>query len=153
MGVFVFSFDHTSNMSGFLRGGIAVITGAGSGIGKGVAAMMAEQGARVAVCDLSLESAQNTVREIIDRKGQAIAVEMDVTSEEQVSEGFNKICQDYSSQRVDVLVANAGYQHISALEDFSLADWNRMMNVHLNGSFLTSREAVKRMKLEENGRK
>jgi len=114
-------------MSGYLRGGLSVITGAGSGIGKGIALMMAQQGARIAVCDMNLSAAQSTVNEIRDLKGEAVAVEMDVTSEEQVQEGFRKLTSHFNQKRVDVLVANAGFQHISPIEEFSFAAWKKMV--------------------------
>ena len=113
-------------MSGFLRGAVAVITGAGSGIGKGVAQMMANQGAKIAVCDLSLNAAQQTQREIVDAKGQAFAVEMDVTNEKQVQDAFNQITSHFGTQRVDVLIANAGFQHIAPVDEFAFADWKKM---------------------------
>jgi len=139
-------------MSGFLRGAISVVTGAGSGIGQGVARMMAQQGSKVAVCDLSLSSAKETVKQIEDAGGNAVAIEMDVTSETQVTEAFKQISSNYSTERVDVLVANAGFQHISSLDTFDYPTWQKMMEVHVNGSFLTAKEAIKRMKIKESNR-
>src|SRR3990167_2317067 len=118
-------------MSGFLRGAIAVITGAGSGIGKVVAQMMAAQGARIAVCDLSINAEKQTQKEIADTNGQAFAVEMDVTNEKQVQDAFNQITSHFNSKRVDVLIANAGFQHISPVDEFSFADWKKMVRENI----------------------
>merc|ERR1712063_18305 len=100
---------------------------------------------------MNLSAAQSTVK-IRDLKGEAVAVEMDVTSEEQVQEGFRKLTSHFNQKRVDVLVANAGFQHISPIEEFSFAAWKKMLDVHLNGSFLTTKESIIRMKINENNR-
>ena len=73
----------------------------------------------------------NLLVEIIALKGEALAVEMDVTSEEQVVEGFRKIAKDFRSERVDVLVANAGFQHIAPFVESTLTDWQKMVR-HLS---------------------
>ncbi len=126
-----------------LKDKVAIITGSASGIGKEIALEYAAQGAKVCIADLSLEAAQATSQEIINSGGQAMAVAMDVTQEAQVDAGVAQVVAQWGS--VDVLISNAGIQIISALVDFKLDDWRKLLAIHLDGAFLTTRAAMRAM--------
>ncbi|GGI91945.1 3-hydroxybutyrate dehydrogenase [Legionella impletisoli] len=122
---------------------VAIVTGAASGIGKEIALVYAKEGAKVAIADLNLSQAENVVHEIKDNGGQAMAVEMNVVDEEQVQEGVDKVAEQFKS--VDILVSNAGIQIIEAVDKFSYADWKKLLAIHLDGAFLTTRACLKHM--------
>lgn len=126
-----------------LDGKVCVVTGAASGIGRRIAEVYAAHGGRVAIADLRLDAAEAVADAIRNDGGDALAVAMDVTDERQVVDGIAGIVAHYG--RVDVLVSNAGIQIVNRLTDFSLADWKRMLAIHLDGAFLTTRECLKDM--------
>ncbi|HIY71612.1 MAG TPA: 3-hydroxybutyrate dehydrogenase [Candidatus Luteimonas excrementigallinarum] len=132
-----------------LDGKVCLVTGAASGIGKRIAEVYAQAGGRVAIADLRLEAAEEAARSIRDEGGQAIAVAMDVTDEQQVIDGVAKVISEWG--RVDVLVSNAGIQIVNKVTDFSLADWKKMLAIHLDGAFLTSRECLRDMEKRREG--
>lgn len=121
----------------------AIITGAASGIGKDIAMLFAREGAKVAIADMNKQAAEATAGEIISRGGAAMAVAMDVTSEQQVNDGVEAVAVQFG--RVDVLVSNAGIQIVHPIEDFSYADWKKMLAIHLDGAFLTTRACLRQM--------
>ena len=126
-----------------LKDKVAVITGSASGIGKEIAFEYAKEGARVVIADLVLEAAQATADDIIKAGGQAIAVVMDVTSEAQVDEGIAAVVKAWGG--VDILISNAGIQIISPIVDLSLDKWKKMLAIHLDGAFLTTRACMRAM--------
>jgi len=127
-----------------LEGKSCLITGAASGIGLGIARRFAATGGRVAIADLNIEAARAAAGAIgADHPGAAMAVAMDVTSEEQVEAGVAEIAAAWGG--VDVLVANAGIQIVNPVEQFAFADWKRMLAIHLDGAFLTSRACLPHM--------
>ena len=126
-----------------LNGKVCVVTGAASGIGKRIAEVYAEAGGKVVIADLKLESAEATAQAIRDAGGEALAVAMDVTDEQQVIDGIAKAVSTYG--QVDVLVSNAGIQIINKITDFKFDDWKKMLAIHLDGAFLTTRECMKDM--------
>jgi 3-hydroxybutyrate dehydrogenase len=123
-----------------LNGKVALVTGAASGIGRAIATAYANAGAIVAVTDIDEVKADAVAAEI---GGGAIGMAMDVTDEQQVDEGFARVLRDAGA--VDILVSNAGIQIISPLVDLSFADWKRMLAIHMDGAFLTSRAAMRQM--------
>jgi 3-hydroxybutyrate dehydrogenase len=125
-----------------LEGRVALVTGAASGIGKAIARRFAQAGARVVIADLGLDAATATAREIGSEK-QALAVAMDVTDETQVNDGVARAVAAFGG--VDVLVSNAGIQIVHPLEEFSYAEWKKMMAIHLDGAFLTTRACLPHM--------
>ena len=121
----------------------ALITGAGSGIGKGIAEAFAREGAGVAIADVNFSAAQAVSEQINSAGGRAIPIQMDVANEDQVNAGFEQVVRDFGG--VDVLVNNAGIQIINPIVNFSLADWRKLVAIHLDGSFLTTRAAMRAM--------
>ena len=126
-----------------LKDQVAVITGAGSGIGLQIARTFMREGARVAIADLDGGVAAKAAAELARGAAQAIPIPMDVTREEQVDAGITRVVQTFGS--IDILVCNAGIQIISPAESLSLADWQRVLAVHLDGAFLATRAALRHM--------
>ncbi|PCM44171.1 3-hydroxybutyrate dehydrogenase [Marinobacter sp. ANT_B65] len=132
-----------------LENRVALITGAGRGIGRAIAEHYGREGARVAVADLTVESAQEAVDAIESAGGTAMALAMDVTDEMAVEEGIAAVVKAWGG--LDIAVANAGIQHIDPVHKLEYADWRRVMNVHLDGAFLVTREALKHMYASNGG--
>ena len=126
-----------------LKDKTAIVTGAASGIGKEIATIFAGEGAKVAIADLALAAAAATVEELRRTGATAMAVEMDVTDESQVNDGVAEVVEAWGG--VDILVSNAGIQIVHPLEDFGLAEWRRMLAIHLDGAFLTTRACLPHM--------
>ena len=126
-----------------LKDQVAVITGAGSGIGLEIARTFVREGARVAVADLDSGAASSAAAELSRGTGQAIPIAMDVTREDEVDAGITRVVETLG--QVDILVCNAGIQVISPLKGLSLADWHRVLAVHLDGAFLVTRAVLRHM--------
>jgi glucose 1-dehydrogenase len=125
-----------------LRGQRAIVTGANSGIGEGIARALAEAGAAVVVNYVrGAEAAERIVAEIQDAGGTAVAIEADVSREDQVEEMFAAAIAAFGS--IDILINNAGLQKDAKLHEMSLADWNQVIAVNLTGQFLCARAAVR----------
>jgi glucose 1-dehydrogenase len=125
-----------------LEGQRAIVTGANSGIGEGVARALAEAGARVAVNYVAGDDRAHSVVEDIRRTGgDAIAIKADVSDEAQVRALFARAIDAWGS--VDILVNNAGLQRDAPLHEMSLRDWRLVIDVNLTGQFLCAREAVR----------
>jgi glucose 1-dehydrogenase len=125
-----------------LKGQTALVTGANSGIGEGIARAMAAAGANVVLNYVSGEDAALRIaRELGDAGGQALAVKADVSREDQVLALFNKTIATFGT--IDILVSNAGLQRDAAFVDMTLEQWQAVMNVNLTGAFLCAREAAK----------
>jgi 3-hydroxybutyrate dehydrogenase len=122
---------------------VALVTGAASGIGKRIAEVYADNGCHIAIADINQAAADAAAAEIRARGVKATAVLMDVTNEEQVEAGVAKTVKDLGS--VDILVSNAGIQIVDPIVDFAFADWKKLLAIHLDGAFLTTRACLKRM--------
>lgn len=127
----------------------ALITGAASGIGKACAQKMAQEGYGVVVADINLPAANAVADELTAAGGNAIAVRMDVASEDEVEAGFDAMTAAFGS--CDLVMSNAGVQIVHPFEDFPFADWRTMMAIHADGAFLVSRAAYRRMKSSGKG--
>ena len=132
-----------------LKDKVAIITGAASGIGREIALEYAKAGARVVIADLMLDAANATAAEITKAGGTAMGLAMNVTDEAQVDNGVAAVVAAYGT--VDILVSNAGIQIISPIVDLPLADWKRMLAIHLDGAFLTTRACMREMVKSGNG--
>ncbi|SDC82791.1 3-hydroxybutyrate dehydrogenase [Cupriavidus sp. YR651] len=126
-----------------LQGKVALVTGAASGIGEQCARQLASEGAAVVIADLNLEAARKVAESIVADGGKAIAVAMDVTSEDAVNAGIDEAVATLGG--LDVLVSNAGIQIVNPIEDYAFADWKKMLAIHLDGAFLTTRAAIRHM--------
>jgi 3-hydroxybutyrate dehydrogenase len=126
-----------------LKDKIAIITGAASGIGKEIAFEFAREGAKVCIADLSLEAAAATAKDIERQDGTAIGIAMNVANESEVDAGVAHVVAQWGG--VDVLISNAGIQVISPIVDFKYEDWKRVMAIHVDGAFLTTRASMRTM--------
>jgi glucose 1-dehydrogenase len=125
-----------------LAGQKALVTGANSGIGRGVALALGLAGADVIVNYVTGDDAAKAVVDEIRNNGaQAFAYQADVANESQVVAMFKNMCERLGT--IDILVANAGLQRDSAIQDMTLEHWNTVLNVNLTGQFLCAREAVR----------
>jgi glucose 1-dehydrogenase len=125
-----------------LSGQKALVTGANSGIGKGVAIALGQAGADVVVNFIDGDDAASAVVEEIKKAGsKAYAHKADVSSEEQVASMFARMKQEFGT--TDILVANAGLQRDAAFHEMTLEQWNKVLDVNLTGQFLCAREAVR----------
>lgn len=126
-----------------LKDKVALVTGAASGIGRECALTMARQGAAVVIADLNQDAAEIVVNEIVKAGGRAMSVVMDVTNEAAVNAGVQACVDKFGS--IDILVSNAGIQIVHPIEDFPYEDWKKIIAIHLDGSFLTTKAAIKHM--------
>ena len=133
-----------------LEGKVALITGAASGLGKAIAELYAKNGAAVAIADINQQAADAAAEEIKAAGGKAIGIAMDVSNEEAVNAGTDKAVQALGGH-LDVLISNAGVQIINPIEQFSFADWKKMLAIHLDGGFLTTKAALKYMYQDNRG--
>ena len=135
---------------GRLEGKIVIITGAGTGIGKGIARAFSKEGAKLVIASRNRQNLERTADEILATGAAVLVVPTDVTDEAQVIALFEKTLQAFG--RLDILVNNAGVFDGGPLEEMSLATWQKVINVNLTGPFICSREALKIMKRQKSGR-
>jgi 3-hydroxybutyrate dehydrogenase len=128
---------------------VALVTGAANGIGKEIAKVFFDNGAKVVIADMNMDAALAAAREFDPSGARAIAVAMDVTSEEQVDAGIADAAARMGG--IDVLVSNAGIQIVGPVETYSFADWKKMLAIHLDGAFLTTRACLKLMYAQKRG--
>jgi 3-hydroxybutyrate dehydrogenase len=132
-----------------LKNKIAIVTGAASGIGLAIAGLYASEGARVVIADMNIDGASKAAQEINDLGGEAMGVSMNVTDEAQVNAGVDAAVEAYGG--VDILVSNAGNQHIEAVHKLEINDWRKLLSIHLDGAFLTSKACLNHMYQAGNG--
>src|SRR6185437_5652395 len=128
---------------------VGIITGAASGIGKEIALRYAAEGGTPVIADLNLAAASATADEIKGKGGNAFAVGMNVIDEEGVNKGVAEVMAKYG--RIDLLVSNAGIQIVHPLVDFPYADWKKLLSIHLDGAFLTTKACLKHMYAAKSG--
>ena len=131
-------------MSLDLNNKVCVVTGAASGIGYAIARRFLDDGAKVAIADLNADGANAAAADLTKTgKGEAIGIAMDVTDEGQVNAGIQKVVDTWG--RIDVLVSNAGIQIVHRIEDFPFDAWKKMLSIHLDGAFLTTKACLPHM--------
>ena len=122
---------------------VAIVTGSAAGIGKEIAITYAREGAKGVIADMNKEAAEATAQELRSNGGQAMSVAMDVTDEAAVNAGVAEVVKAWGG--IDVLVSNAGIQIVHPLEEFTLAEWKKMLSIHLDGAFLTTKACLPHM--------
>lgn len=127
-----------------LKDKVAIITGAGQGIGLGIAIKLAKEGCSVVVSDINEESAQKVADEIKGSGQNALAVKCDVSKKEEVNNLINKAVESFG--KLDILVNNAGIYPYKPFLEMTEADWDQVLDVNLKSVFLTSQSATKVMK-------
>jgi 3-hydroxybutyrate dehydrogenase len=132
-----------------LKDKVAFVTGSASGIGKEIALVYANEGAKVVIADLNPEAAQATAAELTAGGAQAIGIAMDVTNEDQVNAAVEQAASAFGG--IDILVSNAGIQIVHPIEEFTFADWKKMLAIHLDGAFLTTKACLKHMYAQGRG--
>lgn len=128
---------------------VTMITGAASGIGKEIALAFAREGAKVVIADLDQHAAQETASEIDPMLQRSLGVAMDVSSEDQVESGVARVIETFG--RLDVLISNAGVQIVAPIVELELASWRKLLSIHLDGAFLTTRAALRQMYRQKSG--
>ena len=136
-------------MSSKLKDKVAIVTGAASGIGKAIAEIYAREGARVAIADMNMAAATAAATELKGKGASAMPIAVDVTDEGQVNAGVAAVVEAWGG--VDILVSNAGIQIVHPLEEFSYAEWKKMIAIHLDGAFLTTKACLPHMYAKGSG--
>jgi len=126
-----------------LKDKVAFVTGAASGIGRKIAETFAREGARVVIADLNQEAALETAAQLRAAGHDALGVAVDVSSEAQVDAAVDRAVAHFGG--LDVLVSNAGIQIVKPVDEFGFDEWKRMLSIHLDGAFLTTRAALRHM--------
>jgi 3-hydroxybutyrate dehydrogenase len=132
-----------------LKDKVAIVTGAASGIGKEIARQFLAEGAKVAIADINITAAQAVAAEFDATGATTFGVAMDVTDEAQVDAGVEAVVAHFGG--VDVLVSNAGVQIVAPIEEFKFSDWKKMLAIHLDGGFLTTRACLRHMYAQGRG--
>lgn len=132
-----------------LKGKVAIITGAASGMGSSHSRLLAQEGAAVALADVNVAAAEKVAAEIREAGGRAMAVRLNVSDENDWTGAFDTVAAQFG--RVNVLVNNAGVIGYTPVVDTTLEDWNRVFSVNVTGTFLGCREAGRRMSVDGKG--
>jgi 3-hydroxybutyrate dehydrogenase len=133
-----------------LKDKVALVTGAASGIGLEIARTFAREGARIVIADLNQGAAETAARGLTAATGlEAVGVAMDVADEAQVEAGMARAIAAFG--QIDILVSNAGIQTVAPLDEFEFAQWKRLLAIHLDGAFLTTRAALRQMYKQGTG--
>jgi 3(or 17)beta-hydroxysteroid dehydrogenase len=134
---------------GRVEGKTAIVTGAARGLGQGIALLLANEGAKVAVTDILEDGGKKTVEEIRRGGGEAIFIKHDVTSEDSWSAVVKQVLSEFG--KLDILVNNAGVQVVKEIAETSLEDWHGLMSVNLDGVFLGTKHAIRTMRKSGGG--
>jgi 3-oxoacyl-[acyl-carrier protein] reductase len=128
---------------------VAIVTGGGSGIGRGIAIALAAEGAQVVVCGRRLERTESTVSDIQKLGGAAQAIQADVSKEEDVDRLVGDVLKSFG--RVDILINNAGIAEGGPLHETGIDTWDRVLDVNLRGPFLMTRAVLPAMRKQRSG--
>jgi 3-hydroxybutyrate dehydrogenase len=132
-----------------LAGKTAYVTGAASGIGLAIAELYAKEGARIAIADLNQAAADAAAAKINAGGGKALGLAVDVGNEQQVDSSMDRAAAELGG--IDIMVSNAGIQIVKPVVEFAFADWKKLLAVHLDGAFLTTRAALRHMYAQGRG--
>jgi 3-hydroxybutyrate dehydrogenase len=132
-----------------LQDKVALITGAASGIGKDIAQVYLDNGAKIIIADLNIEAASATALQFDPSGERAMAVQMDVTDEAAVESGIAAAAAKFGG--IDILVSNAGIQIVGPVDTYEFSNWKKMLAIHLDGAFLTTRACLKLMYAQKRG--
>jgi 3-oxoacyl-[acyl-carrier protein] reductase len=135
---------------GKLSNQVAIVTGAGQGMGAATAARLAHEGAAVVVSDINESKTARVAEEINNSGGRAVSAKADVTKEDEVASMVGCAIDTYGS--VSILVNNAGILYPTRIDDVTKAEWDQVLDVNLNGTFLCSKAALPTMKQKGYGR-
>jgi NAD(P)-dependent dehydrogenase (short-subunit alcohol dehydrogenase family) len=127
----------------------ALVTGAGSGLGRGAAERFAEEGAAVACADRDLAAAESTAASIVASGGRAVPIEVDVSDESSVEKMIAAMVEELGG--LDVTYANAGINIVGSAADVSLEDWSRVIAVNLTGVFTTAKHSIRQLLAQGSG--
>ncbi|MBK5253381.1 MAG: glucose 1-dehydrogenase [Peptostreptococcaceae bacterium] len=130
-----------------LKSKVAIVTGGAAGIGEATSKLFAKEGAKVVVADVNESNGKRVVSEIIENNGEAIFVKLDVTKKNEWEEAISESIKKFG--KLNILVNNAGISFAKDIEETTLEDWNKIMNVNATGVFLGTKYAIKAMK--DNG--
>ncbi len=128
---------------------VVLVTGGGSGLGAAICQSLAEAGAIVIAADRAIRSAEQVVADLQERGMEAMALDLDITDDAQVATAIQKILDQYG--KIDVLVNNAGTDKTLSIEELSIEDWDRVMNVNLRAPFVLSKQVLPLMKQQGSG--
>lgn len=133
-----------------LKGQVAIVTGAATGLGKAMATALAQAGSNIVIPDVNLEAAEKTAQELAENEGiEAIAIKMDVTKEDEVNAMVEKVVERFG--KIDILFNNAGIVINGKAEETSYEDWYKVIDINLNGVFLVSKAVGKVMIEQKKG--
>jgi 3(or 17)beta-hydroxysteroid dehydrogenase len=127
-----------------VKGKVAIVTGAASGLGRGAASLLAKEGARVTLTDINEADGKEAAEEIRRDGGEAVFMKLDVSSESDWSEVIEKTLSEFG--KLDVLVNNAGVELVKEIADTSLEEWRWLMSVNLDGVFLGTKYGIRAMR-------
>nr|MBU1327768.1 3-oxoacyl-[acyl-carrier-protein] reductase [Candidatus Omnitrophota bacterium] len=133
-----------------LEGKLAIVTGGARGIGKEIAMLFAKQGANIAICDVNLEEAEKTAKEIQDSGRESLAFKVDVTDQSQIQDMVDKILDKFN--KIDILINNAGITKDNLLLRMSEEEWDKVIAVNLKGTFLCTKIVSKVMLKQRFGK-
>jgi len=132
-----------------LEGKVAIVTGSGQGIGKGIALQLAKEGARVVVSDIAQENIDKTADEIKSLGLEAIGIKADISNAEEVNQLVKTTVEKFG--RIDILVNNAGIYPFKLLTEMKEEDWDKVLNVNLKGVFNCTKAVLPEMIKQKNG--
>jgi 3-oxoacyl-[acyl-carrier protein] reductase len=133
-----------------LKDRVAIVTGAGQGLGRAIALGLANKGSDVAVCDIKLAEADDVVKEIAAMGRKSFSLQVDVSNSADVRKMVDRVLAEFG--KIDILVNNAGICRVASIEETTEEDWDRVMAVNLKGVFLCSKMVMGVMKKQRSGR-
>lgn len=132
-----------------LNGKVALITGGSRGLGAAICETLAEAGATIIAADIRVDQAEQVAQEIRKKGGEAIALPLDITNDDQIATSIQRILDQYG--KIDILVNNAGTDVTVPIEELAIADWDRVMSVNLRAPFILSKHLLPLMKEHRGG--